>query len=78
MGRVMLDIRRIRENPDELRTALRNRGQEPAVVDEVLSIDAEWRALKVSVDEKRAEKNKATHEVAKAHDEPSAGVQRRA
>ncbi len=60
----MLDIRRIRENPDELRTALGNRGQDAKVVDEILKLDSEWRELKSATDELRAGKNKVTQEIA--------------
>ena len=65
----MLDIRRIRESPDELRTALKNRGGEPGVVDTVLKLDSEWRELKSSADVLRATKNKVTMEIAKAKKE---------
>ena len=61
----MLDIRRIRENPGELRAALKNRGADAGVVDEVLKLDAEWRELKSAADALRATKNKVTIEISK-------------
>ena len=65
----MLDIRRIRDSPDELRTALKNRGGDPGIVDTVLKLDSEWRELKSSADVLRATKNKVTMEIAKAKKE---------
>lgn len=60
----MLDIRRIREKPDELRSALANRGQDAKVVDEMLGLDSEWRELRAASDGLRATKNKVTQEIA--------------
>ncbi len=60
----MLDIKKIRENPDELRKALKDRGQEAKVVDEILKLDSEWRELRSASDELRAKKNKVTQEIA--------------
>ena len=65
----MLDIRRIRDSPDGLRTALKNRGGDPGIVDTVLKLDSEWRELKSSADVLRATKNKVTMEIAKAKKE---------
>ena len=45
----MLDKALIREHPDVLRTSLRRRGQDPAVVDEVLALDERWRAAVTAV-----------------------------
>ena len=65
----MLDIKRIRDSPDGLRTALKNRGGDPGIVDTVLKLDSEWRELKSSADVLRATKNKVTMEIAKAKKE---------
>ncbi|MDL2224821.1 serine--tRNA ligase [Eubacteriales bacterium OttesenSCG-928-M02] len=50
----MLDIRRIRENPQALKTALVNRNQDPGMVDELLALDERRRGLIVVNDELRA------------------------
>ncbi|VVC72003.1 Serine--tRNA ligase [uncultured archaeon] len=59
----MLDIKRIRDNPEELRGALANRCQDTAVVDEILRLDREWRELKAVADGLRATKNKVSMEI---------------
>lgn len=59
----MLDIKRIRENPGELRTALKNRGQDALAAEEVLKLDAEWRELKSVADGIRGAKNKVSLEI---------------
>ncbi|MDD5317222.1 MAG: serine--tRNA ligase [Candidatus ainarchaeum sp.] len=59
----MLDIRRIRDNPDELRAALKNRGQDAGAVEEILRLDGEWRELKALADGLRASKNKVSLEI---------------
>ena len=41
----MLDIKRIRERPDEVREGLRRRWMDTAPVDDVLGLDARRRAL---------------------------------
>ncbi|KKU14690.1 MAG: Serine-tRNA ligase [Parcubacteria group bacterium GW2011_GWB1_45_9] len=51
---LMLDPNRIRKNPDEVKTALKNRGLSVKLVDDFLLIDGEWRAANVEVDKLRA------------------------
>ena len=41
----MLDIKRIRERPDEVREGLKRRWMDTALVDKVLELDAKRRAL---------------------------------
>ena len=43
----MLDIRLVREEPDRVREGLRNRNEDPSVVDEVLRMDEQRRAILV-------------------------------
>jgi len=61
----MLDIKRIREDPEPFRTALARRGI-PERVDELLSADARRRELTTRVEELRAEQNKASRAIGKA------------
>ena len=39
----MLDIKLLREAPEVVKADLRKRGRDPAVVDEVVGLDAAWR-----------------------------------
>lgn len=60
----MLDIRRIRTNPDEVKTALRNRQMEnDAIVDECLELDEKRRDIIAKVEEKKAHQNKVSKEI---------------
>ena len=56
----MLDIRRIRQNPEELRTALINRNADPAMADELLALDERRRELIVKSDELKAASNRTS------------------
>lgn len=41
----MLDVNVIRNEPDMIRTMLRNRNKDEAILDRFLEADGEWRAL---------------------------------
>ena len=41
----MLDVNVIRQDPEKIRTMLRNRNKDEAILDRFLEADAEWRAL---------------------------------
>ncbi len=60
----MLDLRLIRKDPDLVRKSLRNRGEDTAPLDEVLTLDEEHRKLLAEVEELRAQRNKASQEIA--------------
>lgn len=60
----MLDIKRIRMNPEEVKEALAKRhGEFP--IDEVLKLDEEKRELLVKVEEMKAEQNRVSKEIPK-------------
>ena len=61
----MLDIRFIRENPDTVRQNIRNKFQDAKLplVDEVLDLDKENRAIKQEVEELRAQRNKLSKQI---------------
>ena len=59
----MIDIEIIRQNPDILRQALRIRGEDFAVVDELVSMDAERKDLARQVEELRAYRNRVSKEI---------------
>ena len=61
----MLDIKKIREDPEPFRTALARRGI-PERVDELLAADAKRRELTTRVEDLRAEQNKASKAIGKA------------
>jgi seryl-tRNA synthetase len=63
----VIDIRRLREKPDEVRAALARRG-DPALdrmVDQLLALDVRRRELLTSVETLKAERNSMSDEVAK-------------
>ena len=64
----MLDINLIRETPDVVRQALANRRMDPAVVDQILELDAERRALLTRVEALKAERNTVSKEIGKMKD----------
>lgn len=61
----MLDIRFIRENPDKVRWACRQKGED-ASIDSLLELDERRRKLVSEVDSLRAERNRITHSIKEA------------
>lgn len=60
----MLDIKLIRENPEKVKAAMKTRNKDmDAVVDEILKIDAEVRALTQKADALKAEQNAASKKI---------------
>lgn len=60
----MLDIRFIREHPERVRTAMIQKGEEDTgLVDEVVALDAEWRAMVAETDRLRAESKQTAKQV---------------
>ena len=64
----MFDINLIREQPELVREALRNRQGDPGVVDQVLALDVERRALLGQVETLKAERNAVSKEISKMKD----------
>jgi len=59
----MLDIRKIKENPEAVKAGLRAKEVDcDAVIDRILELDIQVRALKTSTETKTAEKNKLSKE----------------
>ena len=59
----MLDIRKIKENPDAIKAGLKAKEVDcDAIVDKILELDVQVRALKTSTETKTAEKNKLSKE----------------
>ena len=61
----MLDINLIRENPDLVRTSLRNRQMDASPVDEILRLDENRRSLLTQVEALKAERNAVSKEIGK-------------
>lgn len=61
----MLDIKLIREQPDFVKERIASRGDDPALVDAVLRLDARRRELVYAVEQLKAAKNAASKEIGK-------------
>lgn len=61
----MLDLRLIRENPDQVREAVRRLNTD-APIDEILQLDEQRRSLLTRVEELKAQRNAGSREVGKA------------
>jgi seryl-tRNA synthetase len=64
----MFDINIIREQPDLVRQALRSRNGDPELVDQVLALDIERRALLGQVEILKAERNVVSKDIGKMKD----------
>jgi len=64
----MLDINLIRETPDLIRTALKNRQMDSSPVDAILNLDEKRRALLTEVEQLKAERNTVSKEISKLKD----------
>jgi seryl-tRNA synthetase len=64
----MLDLNLIREQPDLIRTALKNRQLDASPVDEILRLDEKRRGLLTEVEKLKAERNMVSKEIGKMKD----------
>jgi seryl-tRNA synthetase len=64
----MLDLNLIRETPDLVRTALKNRQMDASPVDSILRLDEKRRALLTQVEALKAERNAVSKEIGKSKD----------
>ena len=64
----MLDLNLIREQPDLIRTALKNRQSDASPVDEILRLDEKRRSLLTEVEKLKAERNTVSKEIGKMKD----------
>ena len=58
----MIDLKKLRENPDYFRKATENKQRDPLLVDKVLEFDAQKREILQKVETLRAERNKLGRE----------------
>jgi seryl-tRNA synthetase len=59
----MLHRRYLRENPEEVRESLANRGYDDVDLDHVVAVDEEWRELKATGDDLRHERNQVSSKI---------------
>jgi len=64
----MLDINLIREKPDVVRTALKNRQMDSSPVDDILRLDEKRRVLLTEVEKFKAKRNTVSKEISKMKD----------
>ena len=64
----MLDINLIREQPELVRTALKNRQLDSSSVDAILGLDEKRRALLTETETLKAERNTVSKEIGKLKD----------
>ena len=64
----MLDINLIRENPEVVRDSLRRRQMDAGVVDALLELDKERRALLAETETLKAERNRVSKEIGQMKD----------
>ena len=62
----MLDVRRIRQNPQELKDMLTRRNKDASIVDDFLSKDEQRRKLMSEVEEKKALRNQTSKQIGAA------------
>src|SRR6056297_424334 len=77
----MLDRNYIRENPDEVRAALEQKGVTDVDFDRILELDEEWRDLKARGDDLRHERNEVSSKIGELkqegkHDEADEAIER--
>ena len=59
----MLDIRKIKENPDAVKAGLKAKEVDcDAIIDKILELDVQVRGVKTSTETKTAQKNKISKE----------------
>ena len=61
----MLDVNVIRSNPDMIRTMLKNRNKDDAILDRFLNADSEWRALTDENNRLRQTRNEVSLQISK-------------
>ena len=62
----MLDIKRIRENPELVRDGMRRKGSNPLVIDEVIQLDTDRRSLRQTTEADQAKLNEFSQKMASA------------
>lgn len=74
----MLDIKLIREKPEEIKAGIARKGADPALVDQLLGLDNEKRAIVSRLEEAQSDLNKRSKEIAAFQGEEKAKAIREA
>ncbi len=61
----MLDLKKIRDQPERFKAGLRKRGRDPRAIDDILAVDVRRRQLLTEIEKQRAQQNQASSEIAK-------------
>ncbi|MGD1996669.1 MAG: serine--tRNA ligase [Anaerolineae bacterium] len=64
----MLDIRRVRDEPEAVKAALGTRNAEAEVIDQLLTVDRRWREVLTELEELRAKRNRVSKEIGRMND----------
>ncbi len=59
----MIDIKKLRENPTPYIENAKKKKADITIIDKVLELDTQWREVKNSIDQMRAERNKVSKEI---------------
>ena len=62
----MIDIKRLRENPELYKENAKKKFKDYKIIDYVLKLDSEWRKSKLEADNLRSERNKISEEINRA------------
>ncbi|MDP9024834.1 MAG: serine--tRNA ligase [Candidatus Eremiobacteraeota bacterium] len=73
----MLDIALIRRDPERIRRSAQRRGLDPAFVDELLALDAEYRKALTDIETAKSQKNALSGQVGRAADKAAAAKELR-
>jgi seryl-tRNA synthetase len=66
----MLAIQTIRQRPDDVRTGMRNRGEDPSLIDRVLELDQTNRAVLQELEGLRASQNQTSKQLSQQKERP--------
>jgi len=72
----LIDLKKLRDEPEHFRSALKKRGEDPDVIDEILQLDGRRRELVRKIDELRKRRNDVSRKVAKMKAEKLEGVEK--
>lgn len=59
----MIDIKLIRENPELVKENTKNRGYDLGIVEELITLDSDWRKYKLEDDKLRHQRNKTSEQI---------------
>src|SRR5688572_32013102 len=66
----MLAIATIRQRPDDVRTAMKNRGEDPSLIDRLIEVDQLHRSVVQELESLRARQNQASKQISGQKERP--------